>query len=305
MNREDKAFADGAVVISDEAIRRSLLASADSGVQAKFERLLMLDDRFEKRVHRLELELADDFSFEQLNAAERKLFTNRFLVTPGRLRELDVSQALRKALLNEPSKQFASQTNHFRATLFNLFGFDRSFAIPALTALTLLLLSAMFRLSIKGPIHPAQIAKRQPVTNTEREYSHAGVSQSPGDKSVVGSTSVQEHNVASVTLRPDNDTTNRQLIHISGSASGESSVHFELLVNSKDPGVYHASLMSETGQQITAFSDLKFEAGDHANVVLTVPAHLLNDSGYYIELKRISEDKADKPQRYSFQVTRD
>ena len=68
--------------MTDDAIRRSLLGRADAVEQAKFEALLMLDDAFERRVHRLELELADDFSFGRLSSEEQQLFTTRFLVTP-------------------------------------------------------------------------------------------------------------------------------------------------------------------------------------------------------------------------------
>src|SRR5678809_50964 len=57
--------------LSDEMIRRCLLGAALPGEQSSFEERLLVDDEFERRVRLAELELADDFSFERLDAEDR------------------------------------------------------------------------------------------------------------------------------------------------------------------------------------------------------------------------------------------
>jgi hypothetical protein len=152
MSGEDKDFdRTDASAVTDYAIRRSLLGRADAVEQAKFEALLMLDDGFERRVHRLELELADDFSFGKLSSEEQKLFTSRFLVTPDRVRELAVSEALRKVISSESTSQTRPAGQHWNLSFLNFFAFDRPFASAALAGVALLVFGSLFWLSLKAP----------------------------------------------------------------------------------------------------------------------------------------------------------
>src|SRR5882762_3277006 len=80
---------------SDETIRRFLLGELSESEQPLFEERLFTDAGFGARVCLVEMELADDYAFVRLNAPDRALFEERYLVTSKRQRALNVSTALR------------------------------------------------------------------------------------------------------------------------------------------------------------------------------------------------------------------
>ncbi len=164
------------------AIRRSLLGCADPVELAKFEALLMLDDEFERRVYRLELELADDFSFGQLTLEEQRLFNSRFLVTPDRVRELAVSQALRKSISSKSASQVEPVRRRWHPGFLNLFALDRPFGSAALAVVALLIFGSLLWLSQKAPpVRLPAISRRQPSPSPEQRFAHPVVSPTPSD----------------------------------------------------------------------------------------------------------------------------
>src|SRR5260370_38939044 len=79
---------------SDDVIRRFLLGNLRDDERPAFEVQLFDDDELESRVRLAQLDLADDYAFDRLNAENKKLFARAFLVTADRRRALKVSNAL-------------------------------------------------------------------------------------------------------------------------------------------------------------------------------------------------------------------
>ena len=289
--------------ISDDSIRRSLLGCADAAEQASFEALLMIDDQFAKRVGRLEFELSDDFTFERLTAEEQQLFTDHFLVTRDRAKELAVSQALRRAVADK-SFGWAGQTKlDWRSKLLNLFALDRPFAKAALAVSALLFCGALFWLIFKAPtVRTTQIAKRQPVG---KEYAHPVASQSPADKLAGDSGRTETQIISTVPLRPDNESDGKATVQVSNSTSEGEQVRLELLIESAAAATYQATLMRDGGAEVISLSQMLPVLDGRPKVVLDVPAELLSSGHYYIDLKQTSEEPSDAAQRYSFQVKKE
>ena len=295
-------------ILSDEAIRRCLLGCADPVELAKFEALLMLDDEFERRVHRLELELADDFSFGQLSSEEQRLFTSHFLVTPGRVRQVAVSDALRQSISSKSTKQTKQAAQPWYLGFLNLFASDRPFGSAALAGVTLLIFGALFLLSQKAPpVRLPVISKQQPATNpatnTEKQFAHPTASQSPPEKSATDLNTKPE--VLTIALQPDSNTGSNSTVQL---PKGEvASVRLELLIDveSSASTTYQAGLMTADGEQVANFSELKLQSGSQPKVVVDVPAQLLKNGSYYVELKQTSEAATEDSKRYSFVVRQD
>lgn len=302
MSEEDKTDDQTvAGAVTDYAIRRSLLGRADAVEQPKFEALLMLDDGFERRVHRLELELADDFSFGKLSSEEQQLFKTRFLVTPGRVRELAVSEALRKVISSKSTSRTRAAAQHWNLSFLNFFAFDRPFASAALGGVALFLFGALFWLSLKPPtVRSPAISKRQPAASPDKQYAHPVVSPDPKDNS---SRDRPAHRQApTITLEPESRSESRQTVQIP--SAGPAGVRLELLFDADVvPGAtYEAKLMSADGVQVAAFSELKVQPGSQPKVVLDLPGHNLRTGDYLIELRRISGAGTRESERYSFVI---
>ena len=304
-NNSDQTEAN---ILSDEAIRRSLLGCADPVELAKFEALLMLDDEFERRVHRLELELADDFSFGQLSSQEQKLFTSHFLVTPGRVRQVAVSDALRQSIVIKSTKQTKQAAQPWYLGFLNLFSSDRPFGSAALAGVTLLIFGALFLLSQKAPpVRLPVISKQQPATNpatnTEKQFAHPTASQSPPEKSATDLNTKPE--VLTIALQPDSITGSNSAVQLpKGSIAG---IRLELLidVDSSASTTYQADMKSADGVQVTSVSGLKIVPGSQTKVVIEVPAQDLKQGSYYVELKQASGAGTEDSRRYSFEVRQD
>ncbi|HKR60606.1 MAG TPA: hypothetical protein VJS64_12875 [Pyrinomonadaceae bacterium] len=293
MNRDIETVHEQAKAVSDAAIRRSLLGCAAPFEQAKFETLLMLDEQFEKRVYRLELELTDDFSFGSLSRAEHQLFRTRFMVTRTRWRGLAVSQALL-----ESTSMWASESKkvnrRWAQSFLHLFSPDHPLAGHALAATVLLFFGFLFWLSLSVPSRrvPRISPRQQPAATQEKQYAHP-----PSERRSTAANLVLQPDGGS----PDGGSANRQTIHISDQEGSGENVSLEMLVDKGQELTYQASLMTEAGEQVTAFSELRGAASDPAKVVVNVPAQLLKDGTYYINLMWTS-DNISQSVRYTFQV---
>lgn len=284
--------------LSDSAIRRSLLGCAEPAEQAKFEALLMLDDEFERRVHRLELELADDFSFGELSKEEQELFSTRFLVTPDRRRGLAVSEALRKAISLERAGRARTASQPSRLRVLSLFAFNRPWASAALAGVALLIFGTLAWLSLKAPPVRQLVVnnKLKPTPNPERQYAHPVASQSPAsDRGTANEQPI-------VTLQPEGRSQSKQTVQIPNAAGA--GVRLELLLSvAPTSGIpYEAKLMSADGVEVASFSELKAQPDGQSQVVLDIPARLLKTGSYFVELKQSAASGRDEFERYSFEV---
>ncbi|MDX6613312.1 MAG: hypothetical protein QOD75_2498 [Blastocatellia bacterium] len=136
---------------SDETIRRFLLGALTGAEQATFDERLFADDGLEKRVRLAECELADDYAFERLNAADQELFEHNFMVTAARHQQLTVSEALRDRFASETVVTSAPSAMTIAERLKEWLGLGQSSWKLALRVIILLLLIGTMWSVLRGP----------------------------------------------------------------------------------------------------------------------------------------------------------
>jgi hypothetical protein len=282
-----------AAIITDEEIRRSLLGCASSSEQEKFETQLLLDDQFEQQVQRLELELADDFTFGRLTEAERQLFSQNFLVNQKRARDLAVSRALKKAFsVGQPELPQSSPQGWF-ANLVK----QRPLA-TAIAVIMLVILGAVSWRMLRSRLMSAPlIARQNPAGEPGREYAHP-VSP-PTDTGSGQAVATERRLIATLTLHSDDRAKTKQTLRWSTTAAERDRVRFELLLDGDTNGSYQARLIGQGGE-IAAYYDLKAE-GSPPQLSFTVAPVLVPSGEYHIEVQRRFEGKVIDTRRYSFQ----
>ena len=92
---------------SDGTIRRFLLAQLSASEQSAFEAALFTNSQLEPRVRLSEIELIDDYAADRLRAKHCAAFHEQFLVTAGRQKKLEVSNALRRNVIGQTFSQAA------------------------------------------------------------------------------------------------------------------------------------------------------------------------------------------------------
>jgi hypothetical protein len=282
------------ILITDEEIRRSLLGCASASEQEKFEMQLLLDDQFEQRVQRLELELSDDFTFGRLTETERQLFSSKFLVNHKRARDLAVSRALKKAIsVGQPALPKSHSQVWFTA-LVRQRPFATAFALSMLIVLGAVSWRILKSRTVPGPL----IAKQIPASEPGRQYAHP-VSPAPTDIDSGNVGETERRVVATVTLHPDDGADMKQTLRWSTTSAEQDRVRFELLVDGDTNGSYQARLVGQGGE-IAAYYDLKAERS-RPRVSFTVAPLLVPSGEYHIELLRSVEGRIIDKRRYSFQ----
>ena len=71
---------------SDETIRRFLFGELTESEQPPFEQQMFTDAGLDARVRLAEIDLADDYAFDRLNATDRARFDERFRSTRSSIR---------------------------------------------------------------------------------------------------------------------------------------------------------------------------------------------------------------------------
>lgn len=293
--------------VSGETIRRCLLGAAAPAEQARFEELLLIDNEFEKRVRLAEFELADDFSFERLNASERELFTNNFLVTSERVRKLEVSQALRTSLSHpilEAKPLDARQSRTVKRLLRSgLFRYDHPAVSLGFALVALVLIGGLLWLVMKNPrIRQPEIVKRQPTPSATREFAHP-VSSSPASRSAAGSASTAPATPVATLVLQVGGQGDEQQIHLSTPPADSDIIRLELVLGSHQSATYKAELTDSAGEQIYVASELKMVVeNEHGKVVWDVSAQQLKPGNYQVRLNPVSESQTAESSVYSFSI---
>ena len=307
MSDQDDNSGRGALTsLSDEAIRRCLLGAALPGEQASFEERLLVDDDFEKRVRLAEFELADDFTFERLDAVDRELFAKNFLVTEERGRKVAVSKALRRSISTAADRSSVTSPTPPADKLWPglkspaLFLSNYPAARVAIASCALLLLAAFIWLVWKSPrVQPPEAVKRQATPSPGRESHHPPSSQTPPTLTTPSSITP----VAIVVLQFGGKTEDKE-IDLAPTPTETDIVRLELVLVSHQTATYEAELFSAAGDRIAGIADVNLVVkNEHPIVVWDVPAQHLKPGDYQIELRRVvAEGQTQSAGRYSFRV---
>jgi hypothetical protein len=302
MSEEKQHFSNsGSDFFSDDTIRLFLLGRLRADEQARFEERLLLDDEMERRVRRVEYELADDYAFGRLRIEEREPFAQNFLVTEERRQKLAVSEVLRKELSQLAGSTNAAQTRIIsrlrgESSLFGFYGFGRTALSFASAFVALLIFSGLVWLVMKGPRSKMQpvVAQRQPVPSGTREYAHAP-SQTPqttGSPTPTPQTTEMPGGpglsplIATFVL-PKAQREGGESIRITIPPGANDIVRLELSLESADAATYRAELFTGDGKSIMVAPELRASSSNlQAKVVLDVPVRLLKVGDYQIALSR-------------------
>jgi hypothetical protein len=272
----------------DEMIRRFLLGGLNSSEQPAFEQGLFSDDGLEGRVRRAELELADDYAYGRLAAAERDLFEKKFVVSADRRRKLEVSSGLHERFA---SAQLAKQEVSVVGKVRSLFSVTRPAWRLAFGAVVLLILFATALLVIKEPrltqrITEKIIPRRPAPRSAAQEANH------PTNESI------PEHQVTPSPM-PVHDQSSSSMMSVAlpASETGEvpsvnppkgvgDVVRFQLAAQSDQRGPYRAELLTVEGQTVFTVESIKGPDVPGAPIDFEVPAALLKSGNYQIKLTR-------------------
>jgi len=289
----------------DDAIRRFLLGSLDASQQSLFEQRLVIDDDLDARVSRMECELADDYAFDRLSVADRKLFEQYYLGSPERKQTLLVSSLLRDRFRGARATQHAT----ISARLKSQFTFRQPVLKVAFGLLILCVLIATVWLVTKD----SRIAKRfipartpaAPSPRTPREAAHSSnPTQTPMHRE--DSSPPQTHEpgtspvVASFVLSPNRREA--ATIPVVNLREGKPDVvRLQLVVQEIVAGTYRAELRTDEGQLVFVAESLATD-GTVATIVFDVPASVLKTGNYQIELTRGSDGSKVNVGSYYFLV---
>lgn len=282
---------------SDDAVRRFLLGQLSAVEQAPFEERLFSDEGLETRVRLVECELADDYAFERLSAADRRLFEQNYLVTANRHQTLMVSSALHERFASAsaaPTEQKITIRERLRSKLALTQPVWRfAFGLVIL----ILLIGTAWLVTREPQIVRHFIPKRAPATATPAAAREAG---HPRDTS----TPVHHDNpptmpphepaapatVVSFVLSPNQRET---AIPIGNVPRGEHDIaRFQLELGPNSSGNFRAELLTNDGQSIFS-ADLIAVAGVAPTTIdFDVSARLLKTGNYEIRVTGGSTPRA-------------
>jgi hypothetical protein len=296
----------------DGAIRRFLLGRLSAGKRLPFEARLFADDSLEARVRLAEYELADDYVFERLGLAERKLFEQKFLLSIDRQEKLMVSRALRDRFASvSAAVPFEGKTT-VGDRLRVLLGFTQPARRFAFGVVIMLLVIGTFWLVVKEPrITGRFIARRPsvvrptPFTTPKAAHAVGGSSTPTHDETssplppheppipkINSSAKTESMPAVSIILFPATSRESGNTLRINLPKGEHDIVRLELSLKWNRPGTYRAELLTIDGQSVFSDESLNVANTDGSKAYLDVAAGLLKTGDYQIKLIRVSDGSA-------------
>jgi hypothetical protein len=303
-NDHDQFHESGPREFSDDAIRRFLLGAMGASQQPLFEQRLMIDDDLDARVSRLEYELADDYAFNRLNPADRKLFERHYLASADRKHTLLVSSVLHDRFAGARIKQRFTMGERLKSR-FTLHQ-------PVLRVVFGLLIMCLLLGTVWLVTKDSRIAKRFIPTRTPSSPGpaaprQAGHSSNPTQTPVhrEDSSPPQTHEpgapvVTSFVLSPNRrEAATIPVVNLRESKPDV--VRLQLVLKTIVVGTYRAELRTDDGQSVFSAESLAMD-GSTAPIDFEVPARLLKTGNYQIELTLVSSGSKETVASYYFLV---
>jgi hypothetical protein len=303
--------------VSDETIRRFLLAWLEDDERVIFEERLFREEGFAQRVRLAELELADDYAFQRLSHQERERFEIAFSVSVARRQQLSVSKALRDSSFLSAAPEAASGTEtraSARQTLLRLFGFNRPVLGYAIGFAALLLFAVIVWVVVRERrSDQSQIARHQPTPVATREFAHPTASPPPlstvSPRPTVKTSPTPQVSsslplVATFVLLPGTLRESGGTTRIDVPQAEPGIVRLQLKLDTDEPGVYVAELLTAEGQTLSTVRNLRPNQSDSiSRVALDVPTRLLKSGDHQVKLSRTVAGSTASAGRYYFRVT--
>jgi hypothetical protein len=311
---------DGFGEISDDMIRRFLLGGLAAGEPVVLEQRLFSDESFAERVHLAEFELADDYAFERLTAAERAQFASAFPVSLARRQQLSVSRALRDSSLLSTAPAVASPVKTrttVRELLLRLFGSNRPVLGYALGFAALLLFAGIVWMAVKerrsgqpviATYEPTPLPSPAASRPTETQTPVSTVSPEPASKpSGPPDNSSTRTVIATFVLSPGALRDGGDMTRLAVPQTERGMIRLQLMLETNataGPGSYAAELLTAEGRALYVSHKLKTSNPElSSRLAFDVPRELLQPGDYQVKLGRRVGGSTTSAGRYSFRVT--
>lgn len=302
---------------SEDPIRRFLLGRLSPAERSTFEAHLFADDRLEAQVRLAEFDLADDYGFGRLTAADREAFEQNFLLSAERKRTLHVSTALRDRFASAasvtttvPDSAKASIGERLRL----LFGLNqRAWRFAFGVAILVILVGSVWLLvkepRIKEAFKASIFNRRRPVPapSAPRMAGHADNTSSAPEHQTTSS-AMPPHEptaspaIVSLDLFPDATRNGDKFPSINLPKGEHDLVRLQLTLKPNQAGAYRAELMTIDAQSI--FSSQSLQSTDTAagEIAFDVPAALLKTGDYQVKLGRADDGSKGSVTSYYFRA---
>lgn len=301
---------------SERTIRLFLLGSLSEAERSKFEEALIANDELEARLRLAELELADDYAFNRLNAEERVKFEKFFLVTNERKQKLAASRALRNYVVSQTAEKQNIVTPletkpALLETLSGFFDFKRPAFVFAVSLAALILFAGIVWFATRNlsDKNETVIAEHRTPTPVPQPSPIADVTPAPdtiaSPKPTPKATPAQIDStatpvVASFVLLPGSLRDEGEMTRITLPKGERDIVRLELTLESNEAGLYKVELLTAEGLQVLTSN----RNSNNSKVVFDVPVNLLKAGDYQIKLGRIIKGEIESVGRYSFRASK-
>ena len=308
-DNNDQFQRGGGGELSDDTIHRFLLGGLSASEQPLFEQLLFTDEGLEARVRLAELDLADDYAFERLGAADQRSFEERFLLTSNRVQKLKVSRALRDRFSSQTAAGSEASTAVER--LRYLFGLERPAWRIAFGVVILLILFGTVWLVIREPRIARQITnriipRRSTPAGAPREASHPSNTSMPEHQTTPSPMPEHDQNAApavgvTIALTPAVSPQTIEMTALNLLKGDHDVVRLQLALQPDQTGPYRVELLTIEGSSVLSADSLKPNDW-RSGIDFDVPVRLLKTGNYQVRLSRVDVGSKGRVANYYFRV---
>ena len=286
----------------DETLRRYLLCRLEANERLRLDERLLVDNELAERVALIESELTDDYVAARLGSAEREAFAQSFLITDSRRQNLRFTSELqRHSRLGTALSTVVTnpQTRPARRRFAWIFPANRPVWATAGSLAVLLLLVGLVWFVAKQRRETQPLIAKQEAIPTPSLLASPQVAASPAisvpqptpAKQTPAATPAAEPAVrpviASTVLLPGAIRDGGKLSRIALPKGDRDIVRLSLVLEEAADETYQAELLTAEGQTVIAPAQLKANLRNaEARVVLDIPARLLHNGDYQINLSR-------------------
>jgi hypothetical protein len=281
------------IVLNEKLIRRYLLGDLNEKRQQRLEERFLIDHRFRKRVLLVEDELFDDYVLGALSNDERQKFDKRLLATPEQVKKLETVRMFKDYAVHkggDDSVQYPSLRRPSFVSRWLDFLLSRRSMIylPAAVGALVILLGIIALIVVQRRSAPSPSAQGAREAIEER-LQHLNAQQNTGgDPS--DPNALLPSSTLNVTLAPILFRNEKQTSVVTIDADKEI-VQFRLLLPEGEHQLFDAVMQKLEGPVLFTVRRLQAATdGGGKLVVLKLPARLLPDGDYLLNLQGISSD---------------
>jgi hypothetical protein len=267
---------------SDNAIRQFLLGRLDGKDLSAFERALFLDSQLEQRTRLEEIALADDYVTRRLRGKELQAFVEAFSFSTARLRQTEVSRALRECFAPAHADG-ANVRQRFERPVWKM-----AFATMILIMMLATIWVATKERRIVKRFLPHRTRPAAVTTPTPEVAHHAAhASERPAHRE--DSSEPPSHEAAAAIVL-DSTSTEENAPIVTFATVPDQNVRVQLLLSEAFQSTYRAELIKRTGELVFSEAEIPIDANaDRVN--FDIPRENFAAADFQIRLTRTADGK--------------